>query len=91
MAGTKGRDPARGDAISSVGAIELTKNNEYLCRVGWATYAERVSLWDSDTAPAGFQIPPNSAGGFLGLFNTTASFSSTNHIVSEEFDSNSKP
>ncbi|KAL5556638.1 hypothetical protein UlMin_038874 [Ulmus minor] len=38
-------------------------------------------------APAGFPIPPNSAGGFLGLFNTTTSDSSENHIVHVEFDS----
>nr|GME05282.1 L-type lectin-domain containing receptor kinase IX.1-like [Ipomoea batatas] len=38
-------------------------------------------------APVGFQIPPNSVGGFLGLFNTTTSDSSQNHIVAVEFDS----
>ncbi|KAL5556643.1 hypothetical protein UlMin_038879 [Ulmus minor] len=38
-------------------------------------------------APAGFPIPPNSAGGFLGLFNTTTSDSSENHIVHVEVDS----
>ncbi|XP_011012057.1 PREDICTED: L-type lectin-domain containing receptor kinase IX.1-like [Populus euphratica] len=38
-------------------------------------------------APVGFQIPPNSAGGFLGLFNTTTMKSSQNQIVSVEFDS----
>lgn len=89
----------------------------YLCRVGRATYAERVPLWDStsgnrsdftthfsfivDTlnsstyvnglafflAPVGFEIPPNSDGGFLGLFNTTTSDSSQNQIVLIEFDS----
>ncbi|PPD95214.1 hypothetical protein GOBAR_DD07753 [Gossypium barbadense] len=37
-------------------------------------------------APAGFDIPPNSAGGFLGLFNTTTSDSSRNQIVLVEFD-----
>ncbi|MBA0715928.1 hypothetical protein Golax_014802 [Gossypium laxum] len=37
-------------------------------------------------APAGFEIPPNSAGGFLGLFNTTTSDSSRNQIVLVEFD-----
>ena len=36
-------------------------------------------------APFGFQIPPNSDGGFLGLFNTTTSDSSRNQTV--EFDS----
>ncbi|KAJ4714596.1 putative Kinase [Melia azedarach] len=106
----------QGDAITSVGNVELINNYKYLCRVGWATYADRVPLWDSDTgkltdfstkfsfiidtegrssyghglafflAPVGFQIPPNSAGGFLGLFNTTTAYSSSNRIVLVEFD-----
>ncbi|KAI4332821.1 hypothetical protein L6164_017698 [Bauhinia variegata] len=39
-------------------------------------------------APVGFQIPPNSAGGFLGLFNTTTLASpSRSHTVHVEFDS----
>uniref|UniRef100_A0A0A0LR05 Protein kinase domain-containing protein n=1 Tax=Cucumis sativus TaxID=3659 RepID=A0A0A0LR05_CUCSA len=38
-------------------------------------------------APIGFQIPPNSAGGFLGLYNTTNSDSTINQIVHVEFDS----
>ncbi|KAJ0096559.1 hypothetical protein Patl1_28375 [Pistacia atlantica] len=38
-------------------------------------------------APVGFQIPPNSVGGFLGLFNTTTAYSSSNQIVMVEFDS----
>lgn len=42
-------------------------------------------------APVGFQIPPNSVGGFLGLFNTTTSDSSQNHIVAVEFDTFSNP
>ncbi|XP_060675161.1 L-type lectin-domain containing receptor kinase IX.1-like [Ziziphus jujuba] len=42
-------------------------------------------------APVGFQIPPNSAGGFLGLFNTTTSDSPWNQIVHVEFDSFSNP
>ncbi|OWM66178.1 hypothetical protein CDL15_Pgr013395 [Punica granatum] len=37
-------------------------------------------------APVGFQIPVNSVGGFLGLFNTTNSDSSQNRIVVVEFD-----
>ncbi|KAG4109489.1 hypothetical protein ERO13_1Z049470v2 [Gossypium hirsutum] len=110
----------QGDATASVGEIEFNKLN-YLCRVGWATYGERVRLWDSNTgkmsdftsrftvtidtqgssnsghgvafflAPAGSQIPPNSAGGFLGLFNTTTSDSSTNQIVLVEFDTFPNP
>ncbi|KAK4261440.1 hypothetical protein QN277_004436 [Acacia crassicarpa] len=38
-------------------------------------------------APSGFEIPPNSAAGFLGLFNTTTSLSSQSQIVHVEFDS----
>ncbi|KAJ7943779.1 putative Kinase [Quillaja saponaria] len=109
-----------GDAVPSVGAIEFNKFN-YLCRVGWAIYAKKVPLWDSNTgkqsdftshysfiidtqgrspyghglvfflAPVGFQIPPNSAGGFLGLFNTTNSDSTRNQVVLVEFDSYSNP
>ncbi|KNA24458.1 hypothetical protein SOVF_015620 [Spinacia oleracea] len=42
-------------------------------------------------APAGFEIPPNSAGGFLGLFNTTTSHSSSNKMIVVEFDSFANP
>ncbi|KAJ6989712.1 hypothetical protein NC653_018262 [Populus alba x Populus x berolinensis] len=106
----------QGDAVASGGHIEFNLMN-YINRVGWATYPERVRLWDSSSgklsdftshfsfsidtlgapnyghgiafflAPVGFQIPPNSAGGFLGLFNTTTMKSSQNQIVSVEFDS----
>ncbi|XP_071708493.1 L-type lectin-domain containing receptor kinase IX.1 [Rutidosis leptorrhynchoides] len=38
-------------------------------------------------APVGFQIPPNSAGGFLGLFNTTYTDSTRNQMIVIEFDS----
>lgn len=37
-------------------------------------------------APFGFQIPPNSASGFLGLFNTTTGLTSRSQIVHVEFD-----
>ncbi|KAF8017582.1 hypothetical protein BT93_H2690 [Corymbia citriodora subsp. variegata] len=37
-------------------------------------------------APVGFQIPVNSIGGFLGLFNTTNKDSSQNQIIHVEFD-----
>ncbi|GLT67449.1 hypothetical protein SLA2020_397590 [Shorea laevis] len=106
-----------GDAAPAVGAIEMINKYRYVCRVGWAIYAKRVPLWDSDTrkvtnfsthfsftfntqgaphyghglafflAPAGSEIPPNSASGFLGLFNTTTSDSPHNQIVLVEFDS----
>ncbi|KAJ0041264.1 hypothetical protein Pint_27750 [Pistacia integerrima] len=107
----------QGDAVPSVGSIALNYKDTFSCRVGWAIYAERVPLWNSDTgeisdfstkfsfiidtkgspqygsglafflAPVGFQIPPNSVGGFLGLFNTTTAYSSSNQIVMVEFDS----
>ncbi|KAJ4836298.1 hypothetical protein Tsubulata_008033 [Turnera subulata] len=111
----------QGDAAPNAGTIELISNVNYLCRVGWATFANTIQLWDSasgkfsdfathfsftiDTldrpiyghgitfflAPAGAQIPPNSAGGFLGLFNTTTRDSSQNHIVMVEFDTFPNP
>ncbi|KAF8396168.1 hypothetical protein HHK36_017781 [Tetracentron sinense] len=50
-----------------------------------------VSIYGSGLAfflaPVGFPIPPNSPGGFLGLFNTTTSdATSENQIVMVEFD-----
>ncbi|KAJ6415524.1 hypothetical protein OIU84_004345 [Salix udensis] len=42
-------------------------------------------------APVEFHIPPNSAGGFLGLYNMTTSDSHQNHIVHVEFDSFANP
>ncbi|KAI6694979.1 hypothetical protein NL676_022689 [Syzygium grande] len=42
-------------------------------------------------APVGFQIPVNSIGGFLGLFNTTNSDSSHNQIIHVEFDTFANP
>lgn len=106
-----------GDAMASSGAIHLNIVN-YQFRVGHATFAEPVQLWDSSTgratdftthfsltidtlnstlcsdgiafflAPVGFPIPPNSAGGFLGLFNTStfAASANNNQIVMVEFD-----
>ncbi|RZC87272.1 hypothetical protein C5167_029822 [Papaver somniferum] len=108
-----------GDALTSTGtnAIQLINEDEFICRVGRATYAEQIPLWDSTTgevahftthftfsiykstptegaglaffiAPVGYPIPPNSAGGYLGLFNTTTTRdTSRNHIIHVEFDS----
>ncbi|GLT45978.1 hypothetical protein SLA2020_197710 [Shorea laevis] len=42
-------------------------------------------------APVGFQIPPNFASGYLGLFNTTTRDSSSNKIISVEFDTYQNP
>lgn len=50
------------------------------------TYAAGFAFF---IAPVGFQIPPNSGGGFLGLFNTTTSDSS--NIVAVEFDTFPNP
>ncbi|KAF7128870.1 hypothetical protein RHSIM_Rhsim10G0175800 [Rhododendron simsii] len=110
----------QGDAVTLAGAVEFNSLT-YLCHVGWATYAERIQLWDSKTgtlsdfttnfsfiidtqesstyghglafflAPVGSQIPPNSAGGFLGLFNTTTSNSAENQMMTVEFDSYPNP
>ncbi|XP_022752287.1 L-type lectin-domain containing receptor kinase IX.1-like [Durio zibethinus] len=55
---------------------------------GSSTYGHGVAFF---LAPVASQIPPNSAGGFLGLFNTTTSDSSTNQIVLVEFDTFPNP
>jgi len=55
---------------------------------GLSSYGHGIAFF---LAPIGFQIPPNSAGGFLGLFNTTTSDSSKNQIVLVEFDSFPNP
>ncbi|CAI9272422.1 unnamed protein product [Lactuca saligna] len=49
-----------------------------------STYGHGLTFF---LAPVGFQIPPNSAGGFLGLFNTTYTDSSRNQMIVIEFDS----
>ncbi|XP_057420750.1 L-type lectin-domain containing receptor kinase IX.1-like isoform X2 [Lotus japonicus] len=111
-----------GSAGNSEGEVKFNLNDAYVSQVGWAIYAEKVLLWDSDTgqltdftthytfiidtqgqskyghglafflAPVGIEIQPNSAGGFLGLFNTTTMFSSSHSkIVHVEFDSYPNP
>ncbi|KAL5727729.1 hypothetical protein ACHQM5_000889 [Ranunculus cassubicifolius] len=51
---------------------------------GLSNYAAGITFF---LASVGFPIPPNSAGGFLGLFNTTTSLAvSQNHVVLVEFD-----
>ncbi|CAH2080580.1 unnamed protein product [Thlaspi arvense] len=69
-----------GDAVPSVGAIEFNKVN-YINR---KNYGHGLVFF---LAPLDFDIPPNSGGGFLGLFNTTTSDSPKNQIVTVEFDS----
>ncbi|PON32725.1 Lectin [Parasponia andersonii] len=109
------------DVVPAVGADNLIDKNDFFCRVGRATYAEKVLLWDSNN-PARtidftthfsfsiitqgtvnghgiaffltrvkFQIPSNSTGGFLGLFDPTTSDSTQNQIVTVEFDTYSNP
>ncbi|KAK6128560.1 hypothetical protein DH2020_037704 [Rehmannia glutinosa] len=53
-----------------------------------STYGNGLAFF---LAPVGFRIPPNSVGGFLGLFNSTTTDSSQTRIVSVEFDSVSNP
>ncbi|XP_060674813.1 L-type lectin-domain containing receptor kinase IX.1-like [Ziziphus jujuba] len=60
----------------------------YINTLGRTSYAAGLAFF---LAPHGFQIPPNSAGGFLGLFNTTTSDSRKNQIVHVEFDSFANP
>ncbi|KAL1209021.1 L-type lectin-domain containing receptor kinase IX.1 [Cardamine amara subsp. amara] len=74
----------QGDATAN-GAVELT-NIDYTCRAGWATYGTKVPLWDPEIAPPAIQLPPNSAGGFLGLFNETNVKPSSFPLVHVEFD-----
>ncbi|OAY35709.1 L-type lectin-domain containing receptor kinase IX.1 [Manihot esculenta] len=56
----------------------------YIDVQGRSSYAAGFAFFLS---PVGFHIPPNSAGGFLGLFNITTSDSPQNQIVHVEFDS----
>ncbi|KAJ9177469.1 hypothetical protein P3X46_012685 [Hevea brasiliensis] len=55
---------------------------------GRTSYAAGFAFFLS---PVGFHIPPNSAGGFLGLFNITTSDSPQNQIVHIEIDSFPNP
>ncbi|XP_018837037.2 L-type lectin-domain containing receptor kinase IX.1-like, partial [Juglans regia] len=55
---------------------------------GRASYGHGLAFF---LAPVGFEVPLNSVGGFLGLFNTTTSDSSHNQIVLVEFDSFPNP
>ncbi|XP_062007088.1 lectin 7-like [Rosa rugosa] len=50
---------------------------------GRGTYGSGFAFY---LAPCGYQIPPNSGGGFLGLFNKTTSDVPGNQVVLVEFD-----
>ncbi|XP_059440256.1 L-type lectin-domain containing receptor kinase IX.1-like [Corylus avellana] len=110
----------QGDAFTSSGFLQLTKNQldaSITYSAGHASYAEPVRLWDAKTgrltdfsthftfvikavnisehsdglsffiSPFQSDIPNNSSGGFLGLFDSaTALKMSSNQIVAVEFD-----
>ncbi|KAE8010476.1 hypothetical protein FH972_006844 [Carpinus fangiana] len=110
----------QGDAFTSAGVLQLTKNQldaSITHSAGRATYAKRVRLWDAKTgrltdfsthftfvikadnmsehgdglsffiSPFQSDIPNNSSGGFLGLFDSATAFNmSLNQIVAVEFD-----
>ncbi|KAJ6943044.1 L-type lectin-domain containing receptor kinase IX.1-like [Populus alba x Populus x berolinensis] len=61
-----------------------TQFSFYIDIEGRTSYAAGFAFF---IAPVEFHIPPNSAGGFLGLYNITTSDSQQNHIVHIEFDS----
>ncbi|XP_012453091.1 L-type lectin-domain containing receptor kinase IX.1 isoform X1 [Gossypium raimondii] len=106
----------QGDAEAKPSGVIEFNNLDHRYRVGWATYADKVPLWNSKTgelsdfstrfaftitmsnassyghgfafflAPVGSEIPPNSAGALLGLFNTTDNVSALGQAVLVEFD-----
>ena len=111
----------QGDAFSSNGVLQLTKNQlegPINSSAGRASYAEPMHLWDASTgrltdfhaefsfivkavgtstlhgdgfsffiAPFESNIPNNSSGGYLGLFNSEVALTpSRNQIVAVEFD-----
>ncbi|KAF7130864.1 hypothetical protein RHSIM_Rhsim10G0175900 [Rhododendron simsii] len=71
---------------SKTGALsDFTTNFSFIIdTLESSTYGHGLAFF---LAPVGSQIPPNSAGGFLGLFNTTTSNSAENQMVTVEFDS----
>ncbi|MBA0664027.1 hypothetical protein Goklo_004103, partial [Gossypium klotzschianum] len=105
----------QGDAEAKPSGVVEFNNLDHRYRVGWATYADKLPLWNSKTgelsdfstrfaftimsnassyghgfafflAPVGSEIPPNSAGALLGLFNTTDNVSALGQAVLVEFD-----
>lgn len=109
----------QGDAFSTNGALQLTKNQvdvPLTFSVGRASYNKPVHIWDANTrkltdfatqftfimrptqstrpgdglafcmVPVDSEIPPNSAGGTLGLFSSDTAFNGSNQIVAVEFD-----
>ncbi|KAK5785153.1 hypothetical protein PVK06_039705 [Gossypium arboreum] len=84
----------QGEARPTNGIIDFnTLDNLY--RVGWATYANSIDIQDASDyghgfvfflAPAGSQLPLNSAAGCLGLFNTSQWVSRLGQVVMVKFD-----
>ncbi|KAK2656652.1 hypothetical protein Ddye_009704 [Dipteronia dyeriana] len=65
-----------------------TRFSFVITQISSASHAAGLAFF---LTPVGFGIPPNSGGGFLGLFNTTTSDSSQNKIVLVEFDTFPNP
>ncbi|GLT45386.1 hypothetical protein SLA2020_192200 [Shorea laevis] len=66
------------------------KFSDFTCHFSFSINASSPNMTNDGIefflAPVGFQILPNSAGGYLGLFNTTTRDSSSNKTISVEFD-----
>ncbi|KAK3416651.1 hypothetical protein EUGRSUZ_H02417 [Eucalyptus grandis] len=90
-----------GNARPHVGTIEFTSHTSSWRLTDFSTLfsfiidTQNQSEYGSGLAffltPVGFQIPVNSTGGFLGLFNTTYNDLSSNQIVGVEFDTFANP
>ncbi|KAL3726337.1 hypothetical protein ACJRO7_031256 [Eucalyptus globulus] len=91
-----------GDARPNVGTIDFTsatyffhRLTDFSTRFSFTIDTENQSEYGAGfaffLAPVGYQIPVNSNGGFLGLFNTTYSNSSSNQIIAVEFDTFTNP
>ncbi|GKV37123.1 hypothetical protein SLEP1_g45185 [Rubroshorea leprosula] len=66
------------------------KLSDFTCHFSFSINASSPNMTNDGIefflAPVRFQIPPNSASGYLGLFNTTTRDSSSNRIILVEFD-----
>ncbi|KAL3525526.1 hypothetical protein ACH5RR_013898 [Cinchona calisaya] len=67
---------------------DFTTHFSFIIDISLSIYGHGLSFF---LAPVGFQIPTNSGGGFLGLYNTETIDSSQDQMVSVEFDSFSNP
>ncbi|KAI4312886.1 hypothetical protein MLD38_037677 [Melastoma candidum] len=74
---------------SSGGLYDFTTHFAFTIDVGSRVYYG--SGFAFFMAPEGFQIPLNSTGGFLGLYNTTFSNTSRKQIIHVEFDTYPSP